>query len=91
MAVLDGKNTQKNLLKKGFQLSESHHHFFEFWHNGILVTKTKTSHNNQDITSGLISAMSLQCKVSNEFFKKFARCEKSKDDYVAELKKSKII
>lgn len=91
MASLNGKDTNKNLLKKGFVKNDNDHHFFEFWHNGIFVTKTKTSHNSQDIGDPLISAMSKQCKVDKEFFKKYARCEKSKDDYVAELLASGII
>ncbi len=91
MAVLSAKDTNKNLLKKGFVKYEGDHNYFEFWHNGILTTRTKTSHNNQDIGDSLIGAMSKQCKVSKEFFKQFARCEKSKDDYVAELKINRII
>ncbi len=85
MASLNGKNTNKNLLKKGFAKYNNDHNFFEFWHKGMLITRTKTSHNSQDITDGLISAMSKQCKVSKDFFKKFAKCEKSQDDYISEL------
>jgi len=85
MASLNGKNTNKNLLKKGFAKYNNDHNYFEFWHNGMLVTRTKTSHNSQDITDGLISAMSKQCKVSKDFFKKFAKCEKSQDEYISEL------
>ena len=91
MAVLNAKDTNKNLLKKGFAKYEGDHNYFEFWHNGIFITKTKTSHNNQDIGDSLIGAMSKQCKVSKDFFRQFARCEKSKDDYVAELIATGII
>ena len=91
MSILKANKTISNLLKKGFIKYENDHHFFEFWYNGNLVLKTKTSHNNQDIGDTLISTMCKQCKVSKEFFIKFARCEKSKDDYVAELKLRNII
>ena len=91
MASLKGRATNRNLLKKGFQKSNNDHHWFEFWHKGIFVTKTKTSHNDQDIYDSLIISMSKQCKVSKDFFKKFAKCEKSKDDYVKELEANKII
>lgn len=91
MASLKGKATNKNLLKKGFTRSDNDHHFFEFWHEGVFITKTRTSHNSQDINDYLISAMSKQCKVEKEFFKQFAKCEKSKDDYVSELVASGII
>ncbi|MFM7357312.1 MAG: hypothetical protein ACKO1T_01935 [Sediminibacterium sp.] len=91
MASLNGRKTNRNLLKKGFQESNKDHRFFEFWHKGVFITKTKTSHNDQDIYDPLIIAMSKQCKVSKDFFKKFATCEKSKDDYVKELEANKII
>lgn len=91
MAALNGKKTNQNLLRKGFVKSENDHHFFEFWHNGILVTKTKTSHNNQDIGDTLISLMSKQCKVDKHFFMLYAKCARSKDDYIAELRSSGVI
>jgi len=91
MAVLSAKDTNKNLLKKGFVKYEGDHNYFEFYHNDIFITKTKTSHNNQEIGDPLISAMSKQCKVSKDFFKQFARCEKSQEDYVKESKANGII
>lgn len=91
MAVLKGKTTNQSLLKKGFVKTDGDHHFFEFWHDGIFITRTKTSHDNQDISDGLISAMSKQCKVSGNFFKAFAKCDKSKAEYIIELKKNGII
>lgn len=91
MAALDGKKTNRNLKKKGFTEVTGDHNFFEFWHNGKLVTKTKTSHNGQEIHDGLIKAMSKQCGVKKEFFIEFAKCDRSKDEYINELKKNGII
>ncbi len=91
MAALKAKTTNKHLLKKGFKQVEGDHHWFEFWHNGIYITRTKTSHNDQDIHDKLISLMSKQCKVSSIFFKQFAKCEKSKEEYIAELITNNII
>ena len=91
MAALNGKQTNRSLLKKGFVISNNDHHWFEFWLNGVLVTKTKTSHSAGEIHDGLISAMSNQCKVNKNFFKEFARCSKTKAHYIEELKKNKII
>lgn len=85
MASLKGKKTNQSLLKKGFAKAEGDHHVFEFWHNDIFITKTKTSHNSQDINDYLIKAMSNQCKVDKEFFIEFVRCTKSKDDYIDKL------
>ncbi|MBL7741813.1 MAG: hypothetical protein JNK14_21515 [Chitinophagaceae bacterium] len=91
MAALNGKETRQSLLSKGFVEGPGDHHFFEFWHEGTFITRTRTSRNDQLIHDGLISAMSKQCKVSSSFFKEFARCTKSKDDYVAELKRNSVI
>lgn len=91
MASLKGKKTTQNLLKKGFTKSEGDHHFFEFWHNGVLITKTRTSHNSQDINDHLIKAMSSQCRVDKDFFQEFAKCTKSKDDYIDKLTYNGII
>ena len=88
---MNSKKTNQNLLKKGFSESEGDHHFFEFWHNGIFVTKTKTSHNNQDITDNLIKSMSHQIKVEKNFFIEFAKCKKSKEDYIKKLIENGII
>ena len=85
MASLKGKKTVQSLLKKGFIQSDNDHHFFEFWHNGVFITKTKTSHNNQDINDHLIKAMSNQCRVDKMFFQEFAKCTKSKQDYIDKL------
>ena len=91
MAGLNPKQANKSLLKKGFVEAAGDHHFFEFWHNGVLVLKTRTSRGTKEIHDGLISSMSNQCKVSANFFKEFARCTKSKAQYISELKKNSII
>jgi predicted RNA binding protein YcfA (HicA-like mRNA interferase family) len=91
MAVLKAKTTIKHLTKKGFTQFEGDHHWFEFWHNGVFITRTKTSHNDQDIHDKLIGLMSKQCRVSSSFFKDFATCKKSKEEYIAELQSNNVI
>jgi predicted RNA binding protein YcfA (HicA-like mRNA interferase family) len=91
MAVLNGKKTRQNLLNKGFVEIQSHHHMLEFWHDGVCVTKTHTSHNGEDIHDGLISSMGKQTRMGSQFFKAFAKCDKSKDDYIKLLEDLKII
>lgn len=91
MAALNGKTTNQNLLKKGFIKSNGDHNYFEFWYKEKFIVRTKTSHNAQDISDSLISAMSKQCKVGTSFFKEFAKCKKSQEDYINELISNKII
>ena len=91
MAALKGKATNQSLLSKGFTEAPGDHKYFEFWYKGVFITRTKTSHSHQDISDGLISAMSKQCRVSSNFFKEFAKCNKNEQDYVDELIKNGII
>lgn len=88
MAVLDAKKTTQNLQSKGFIKSESHHHYFEFWHEDKLIVRTRTSHNNQDLNDYLISAMAKQCLMPKKFFKDFCRCTKSREEYISLLEEN---
>ncbi|TKK65424.1 hypothetical protein FC093_20145 [Ilyomonas limi] len=87
MASLKATKVTKSLSKKGFIKAEGDHHYYEFWHNDVMIARTKTSHNNQDINDYLISAMSKQCIMDKNFFIAFANCTKSKDDYLELLRR----
>lgn len=92
MAVLKATKTKQSLRKKGFIQDDSHHHYFEFWHDGKVIATTYTSHNNEDIDDYLIKAMSKQCLMDKPFFVEFIKCTKSQDDYIKLLKlKGEII
>lgn len=92
MAVLKATKTKQSLKKKGFIQDNSHHHYFEFWHDGKVIATTYTSHNNEDIDDYLIKAMSKQCLMDKPFFVEFIKCTKSQDDYISLLKsKGEII
>ena len=86
MAVLKATKTKQSLKKKGFTEDNSHHHYFEFWHNGKVIATTYTSHNSEDIEDYLIKAMSRQCLMDKPFFVEFIKCTKSKEDYISLLK-----
>jgi len=86
MAVLKATTTKQSLQKKGFTKDNSHHHYFEFWHDGKVIATTYTSHNNEDIDDHLIKAMSRQCLMDKPFFVEFVKCTKTKDDYISLLK-----
>lgn len=85
MAVLKATATKKSLKKKGFIQDDSHHHYFEFWHDGKVIATTYTSHNNEDIDDYLIKAMSRQCLMDKPFFVEFVKCTKSREDYISLL------
>lgn len=91
MPVLKSNKVDKNLQKKGFIKIESHHHYFEFWHQDKLIARTRTSHNNQDINSYLISSMSKECRMPKQFFIEFCKCTKDKKDYITLLEENEDI
>lgn len=82
MASLDTKKALSNFLKKGFILNESHHHYYEFWHDGKLIAQTYASHSGKTLDDYLISAMRKQCKMEKNFFIEFAKCTRSQAEYV---------
>lgn len=87
MASLPASKTRQSLLQKGFERRDGDHHFYLFFYEGKLVAKTKMSHNDQDIGDGLISKMYKQCLMGTKnFFMDFAKCTKSKEDYIELLK-----
>lgn len=86
MASLKATKTKQSLIKKGFIQTDSHHHYFEFWHKGKVIATTYTSHNSEEINDYLIKAMSKQCLMDKMFFIEFIKCTKSKEDYIKLLK-----
>lgn len=92
MAVLSSKKTRQSLLKKGFEQLEGDHHYFVYRHGGKIVLKTKISHNDQDITDGLISKMYRQCHLNNKKqFLDLIDCPLSQEGYEIILGKNEII
>ncbi|WP_158825734.1 hypothetical protein [Mucilaginibacter lacusdianchii] len=85
MASLKTKKAISNFLKKGFTLNNSHHHYYEFWHEGKLIAQTYTSHSGDTLDDYLIGSMKKQCKMEKNFFIEFAKCTKSKEDYIESL------
>jgi hypothetical protein len=91
MAVFQAKKVENSLRKKGVSVNDTHHHFFEFWHNGKFILKTKTSHNGQDIDDYLIRQMYAQCKLSKEQFLDLINCPLSKEQYINILAKNNCL
>lgn len=92
MPALNAQKVISTLLRKGFiKKDESHHHYYEFWHNGLLVTRTFTSHSGKDIDDYLICKMRKQCQMDKQFFLSFIDCIKTKEDYLELLESQKLI
>jgi predicted RNA binding protein YcfA (HicA-like mRNA interferase family) len=94
MAVLDAKQTYKNLLKKGFIDSPNRsddHKYLELYFNETLVLYTKISHGEKDLNDHLIKQMYTQCKLGKIQFLNLARCPMSKDEYFTVLREDGFI
>lgn len=95
MAVLNPKKTYKFLQKKGFEKASgksNDHKWLEFWVEGKLTKiKTKISHGSGDINSSLISLMSKQTYLTPTQFRQLAECTISQKEYIAILKKNKVL
>lgn len=91
MSSLDSKKARQSLLKKGFKQKEGDHHHYLYYYEGKVVTKTKVSHNDQDIGHTLISKMHKQCKMSKGQFIDLINCPLQESEYIEILKTNGII
>lgn len=94
MSCLDRDKTLRHLKKKGFVESKKRgkdHIHLEFYYEGKLVSHTKFSHNGDDIRDGLISMMSIECKLDKTQFMDLANCPLSKEAYLKILSDHKYL
>ena len=95
MSPLDSKKTYKAMCSKGFQEAQKgnpDHKWIEFWHDGKLTrSRTKFSHNNQEINDYLIREMSKQVNLSKKEFVDFAKCTLSEGGYVEILRSKNLL
>ena len=95
MSPLNSKETYKSFCKKGFRdaINKSKDHTrVEFWHDGKLTrSRTKFSHNGQELNDYLIREMSKQIYLTKKEFVPFAKCTLSEKEYIEVLKKHSII
>ncbi len=92
MAVLDPKDTHRNLKKKGFIDAPGDHKRLEYYHNNRLILHTKISHGSKkEIDDYLIKQMSVQCQLDKKQFIDLAKCPLSKDEYFKILSDKKVL
>ena len=86
----DKRTVEKGLLAKGFERSESDHHYFTYHsRDGRKTTsKTKTSHTPKEksLGSARISQMSRQCGLKAGEFMALIECPMDRDSYERLLK-----
>jgi predicted RNA binding protein YcfA (HicA-like mRNA interferase family) len=85
MGAIKTKRTEKTLLRKGFVQPDIYHHYFEFYHDGVMISRTYSNHSSSNITDHVITQMAKQCGMERQFFLEFIAGPKSKEDYLATL------
>ena len=81
------RDVERALIKKGFQRTESHHHFF-IYHSceGKKTTvKTKTSHGGQELSNYLLQQMARQVCLSKNDFLSLIDCPMSRNQFEQRL------
>lgn len=81
------RDVERALIKKGFQRTESHHHFF-IYHSceGKKTTvKTKTSHGSQELSNHLLQQMARQVCLSKNDFLNLIDCPMSRNQFEQRL------
>jgi predicted RNA binding protein YcfA (HicA-like mRNA interferase family) len=77
------KDVEGGLLAKGFQQSESHHHYF-LYHDLAgrkTAVKTKTSHAGKDLDDSLLGLMARQVRLSKKQFLDLLDCPLTREAY----------
>lgn len=91
----DKSQVEKGLLNKGFQINETHHHYFIYYtQEGKKTTvKTKTSHTKKmkTISNDLLSQMAKQCGLTKSDFLDLIDCPLTQDKYEKILKDRDIL
>ncbi len=79
----DTRKVEGALLKKGFQMDNSHHHMFTY-HTADgrrSMVRTRTSHGSKTISDSLIAQMARQCRLAKTQFIDLIDCPLSRESY----------
>lgn len=83
------------MCSKGFtevEKGSKDHKRIEFWHDGKLTrSRTKFSHNNQDLNDSLVAMMSKQVGLTKKQFFEFAECTLKQAAYVEILREQNLL
>lgn len=95
MAAADKKAVESGLLPKGFQKTQTHHHYFVYWSRDgkKSQSKTKTSHSPKEksLDDARIGEMAKQCALSKKEFMELIECPMGRDQYESLLKKRGLL
>jgi hypothetical protein len=82
MAVLRTRAVDRALVGKlGFEKTETHHHVYRRWLDGVLVARTYISHGGRELSRYHVSQMARQMHLRTAEFADAVHCPLSREDY----------
>lgn len=82
MAVLRTRAVDRALVGKlGFEVTETHHHVYRLWLDGVLVARTYISHGGRELSRYHVSQMARQMHLHTSEFEDAVHCPLSREDY----------
>lgn len=82
MTVLKVQQADRALVQKlGFEKTESHHHIYRLWLDGMLAARTYISHGERQLSPYHISQMSRQMRLTKEQFVDAIMCPLGQEEY----------
>ena len=87
MAVIRTRAVDRALGGKlGFEKTETHHHVYRLWLDGVLVARTYISHGGRELSRYHVSQMARQMHLRTSEFVDAVNCPLSREDYARILR-----
>jgi predicted deacetylase len=67
--------------KLGFEKTETHHHVYRLWLDGVLVARTYISHGGRELSRYHVSQMAKQVHLRTSEFVDAIHCPLSRENY----------
>jgi hypothetical protein len=82
MATLRTAAVDRALVGKlGFKRTETHHHVYRLWLDGVLVARTYISHGGRELSRYHVGQMARQMQLHTAEFLDAVNCPLSREDY----------
>jgi predicted deacetylase len=82
MASLRTRSVDRALVGKlGFEKTETHHHVYRLWLDGVLVARTYISHGGRELSQYHVNQMAKQMRLRASEFVDAVNCPLSREDY----------
>jgi hypothetical protein len=82
MPILRTRDVDRALVGKlAFEKTETHHHVYRLWLEGVLVARTYISHGGRELSRYHVTQMARQMHLHTAEFLEAVQCALSREDY----------